>query len=209
MKKIIAIIFLVLISCLAGNSQSIFQSNVPSQSSDNNVYKYVSKLRLILHLKKLNNGYDSINIRIWYLVDLGYNEMYEIKKTKGVWAALHHRFFLTRNKNGELKVKKKEATVIQFKSKPDSLLQKLILLGIDTLHAEDQYKMEDVKIDGMIYCFEVGKRNSYSFFNSDNVYVQGKKYNQAAVALKIVKLMDYEFDIIKRRKEIWNPKKNR
>ena len=219
MKQLLTLI-LILFYSVSSRGQETSTSDT-SNDRNGGIFSYTNNLRKQLNLTDLTKGFDGIDIRIWYIVGPGYNEIYDLRKVRNKWKAYHRAIYFTdttiekeetRQTEYLIKhnVKKNEEQNISFKSNPDSFFYNLKNLGIDTLNFRENYDLEDMELDGRIFCFEVGEQNKYNYYDVVNISIRNKKYKQIILCAQIIDLMEKEFDVKSRRKSIllrWNKTK--
>ncbi len=155
-------------------------------------YNYVLKSQNELHQKTLLHYTNRTVLRFWSFTNLK-SSLTEISKIGVKWDMTKYDF--------KLHIKQQLSISNISKSKPsirtnlDSFLIRMTKLGFDTLTAQDNIKLEDVLVDGVLYCFEFSNEDKYNFYYYSNPKSQKNKYPQANIVSAILREFEAVIDI--------------
>jgi len=164
-------------------------------------YYLIKKYTKKAELRNLENGFDSICIRLWYIYGIGSSwQVVEIKKNSKEW--LSEFILLTADKN-----KKDSSTRIQKsilfekpKSGWDVFTKELFNYNITTLPTDELIKGYKRNTDGHFVIVEIATEKYYRIFNySDLNYNSNIK--EARVISDIMKLVEREFGVERLHKD--------
>lgn len=158
-------------------------------------YRNKPTVESLLGLNSLENGFDSLQIRIWY--GYGTNDTAQLvvfKKINTIWSGDFYTFIYILNEKGDsiLSIDKK----IQHKIPQtgwDSFIRKIIVLNILTLpdfHSIPGY-MEST--DGGTIIVEVGSQKKYRIYSYQLPSIHQNEFKEARDIVQILDLIDSEF----------------
>ena len=204
MKAVIAISLLVtlIVYCPAQtNSDSRgFIREIPTfgDGKPDLFYRLSQQKAKQLKLENLENGYDSLQIRIWYDYSLvTYRSLLIIKQTNSVWSAKAYRMSVDWNASKLTeKVAEKQEKILEPKHGWDNFIKQLFALQITTLpNMRDIPGLRDGWTDGVTYNVEVATKEQYRFYGYHLPEKFQDKYWQAKNMVDILKLVQEELEI--------------
>ena len=161
-----------------------------------------------LGLDSLQNGSDSLQIRIWY----GYStditrKLLVINKTNLFWtASLYTMTVIDRigtdlkEMNSPEKIRLEKTENLQPKNGWDRFINKILSLQIISL--PDMYSIPGMKVgveDGVTYSIEVAMRHKYRFYSYSNPDEIKEEYWQAKNMVDIIDLLETELEVRKEK----------
>ncbi len=210
---LILILAILLTSCseFAEKDQTKFKKEIPKNGDTSIFYKLIQKKARLLSLDSLQNGYDSLEIRIWTnSSEPVYSNLIVIKKANSIWTATNYIMsdWERPNTNDSIKImriKKLDpidntdtVEIIKIKNlKPigswDKFLSKLFALKIMTLpNMNDIPGLVDTWSDEFTYSIELATKNEYRFYNYHCPHNFQDKFWQAKNMVEIKKLIREE-----------------
>ncbi|MBI5219483.1 MAG: hypothetical protein HY958_11185 [Bacteroidia bacterium] len=175
---------------------NVFKRGIPQKNKNNSEYQsYILKQAKVQQLKidSLEDGYDSLEIRIWYNPSWSlYHYLFVLKFSNSIWAASIYKL--------EIKWNDRQLTEIivdvQINNKiPKNgwsiFLSKFFELKINELSPPIPCY---ITTDGTGYDVEVASKKQYSF-NSFQIPNNYKDYTQLKNLVTILKLIETEFGI--------------
>jgi hypothetical protein len=203
---IIITTLLLLTSCARHKSANEIQWT----RSDSDIF-YISTQDKVkqLGLDSLQNGSDSLQIRIWYDYSIvRTRKLFVIKRTNSIWTASLYTMSVTDKTEKDLqelnspeKIKLEKTENLQPKIGWDKFINKLLSLQIISL--PDMYSISGMKVgmeDGMTYCIEVAMKHKYRFYSYSNPNEIKEKYWQAKNMSDIINLLNSELEVLKENK---------
>lgn len=202
MKYLAAIILFIGIvtTCVAqpGIDTVRFYREIPVyKSGDTSLFYRIPKQHVKqLKLDQLENGFDSLEIRIWYNYSFISNRnVLIIKRQGGEWTATAFKMEVEWNAK-----KKTEWIIDREKERPepqngwDNFLTKLFALQVMTLPDMDRIPgLSDGWTDGVSYDVEVATKNQYRFYSYHLPEKFADHFPEAANMVKILELVEMEF----------------
>jgi hypothetical protein len=144
--------------------------DIPYHSDGTERGSYSTKQRFIKKIggDNLENGFDSMQIRIWtYYKDIDSLNLYVIKNTSGNWSATvyeaHYNYSFERNEESII-LKDSEGVSKTPKSGWKDFLQSLFELEIARLPDATKVRGTEGITDGNTFFIEVATNNSYRFY---------------------------------------------
>jgi len=203
-KLLTFLIFIISCSNHKTNLKSI-QSDTSKfklyDSSDVILYEMILDYSKELKIENLKNGYDSLQIRIWYDYSI-YPErkVVILKYNNSVWTATLYKMKLDTdidNYRDTLKTLKQFISVEKEdlipKNNWSSFINKLLTLKILNLPIVDELKGCTSEVDdGVEYLVEVASRNKYRFYTFANPETVKNDCWQAQNMIEILNLIDNE-----------------
>jgi len=159
-----------------------------------------------LKLESLKNGFDSLQIRIWFDYSIvPERRLFIIKRKKSKWIAISYKMTLNLDSTYQVDSLK---TIDKFKSikmeelKPkngwNNFMNKLLSLKITTLPNSEEIKgFESDMDDGILYMIEIATKDKYRFYYYENPEELKDKFWQAKNLVDIIQLIKSEFKIEK------------
>ncbi len=200
---IITILFVIYWAlCFAQNTAVIdkFRKEIPTwKDGDTDLFYNLSQQKAAqLKLDVLQNGYDSLQIRIWYNYPFTtLRKLFIIKRANSVWSATSYRMSVDWNPtNLTDSVMSKRKKTVSPKSGWADFVHKLLTLQIIQLpNMRDIPGLEDWWSDGENYNVEVSTKQLYRFYGYHLPEKFQDKYWQAKNMAEILKLVETEFSV--------------
>jgi hypothetical protein len=173
---------------LCGQNTSKFIKDISHYKSGEPTlyYSLIRDSEKKLKLDTIENGFDSLEIRIWYNYPKSYigNRILILKKQNNLWSAN----LFNRSKD----------SIVTMKPKSDwnTFLSKLYSYDILTL--PDMYEikgLEDNWVDGDSYCIEIADKYHYRLYHYHVPEEFKHKFQDVKKMVKILKLLKKEFGI--------------
>lgn len=173
----------------------VIKRKTPKEDSD--FFEYKRAQEKFLNLKSINNGYDSIQIRIHYGCFMGVSEYIVLRNNGTNWTAEAGEIREYYNDSSWLKLD----SVIWLKKQviPKSGWGKFIsrLFGLQILSLPDNNKIPGFHYyapsDGCYSSFEIATKKAYRYYDYDNPNMYDTIYWQAKNVLSILRLINHEF----------------
>ena len=199
MKKIITLLKVCLLLHLACASQQTFKKDIPLEKDGHIDYffKYISQDSKDLGLGFIENGYDSLQVRIWLGHSLAVNKnIIILKKNNGKWSGQLITYSYGHDeKNGKEFLNKKYIKEITPKSGWEYLTKKMMEFKILTLpNSNDILGYNDCGNDGIAYFFEIATLQKYRFYYYCNPGDNQSKFWEAKYVLEFSNLLENEFN---------------
>ncbi|MBY0537630.1 MAG: hypothetical protein K2P88_17370 [Chitinophagaceae bacterium] len=171
---------------------------VNPQSKDTSwSYREVRKVEKLIGLKSIQDGFDSLQIRIWIGYSSSEAQLVMLSRQDGVYSArlYHLRFFINEVIHDYDSVKSL-VTNIKPKSQWDSVIAKLISFDICSLPDSDEIENYPIIADGRGVIIETSTKKNYRFVRYLDPAI-GVKYNikEAEKVVNILNLLQSEFTI--------------
>jgi hypothetical protein len=166
------------------------------------LYESIKLIAFKMNLDTLENGFDSLQIRLWYgyaKTDSG--QLVVLKRLNHKWTAeLFLLVYHLSEKGNAFKSITQNSTLREPKSGWRSFIKNLLALGIMTL--PDMRKISNYPdiADGNSISVEVANINKYRFFKYLEPIIAQKESLEAKRMEQVVDLVEYEFDFIRLRK---------
>ena len=189
------LILLILFSVCFEFSKCQTINNLPKVDNAGWVeYNYILKSQNELHLQTLLRYTNRTVLRFWRFTNF-MSSLTEISKTGVKWDVIKYNFKLHIGQKLSLSniSQAKPSTRVNL----DSFLTRVTKLGFDTLAVQDNIKLEDVLVDGVLYCFEFSDKSKYNFYCYSNPISQKDKYPQANIVSAILKELEAVINIQK------------
>ena len=166
----------------------------PSKDDTSYLFMAIREDERKLGLQNLENGYDSLEIRIWLGHSLAIKRNIVIIQRHGNnWNGRLVTFTKTglENLHGKFKTEVKEMTP---KSGWDCFIRNLLLSRLTTLpDANDIIGYTSCGEDGLPYYFEIATRDTYRFLAYCNIDDNVEKFGEARYVADISRLVEKEF----------------
>lgn len=199
MKYLMMIALLVFLKpCTGQEVESVtpFRREIPARRNGEPdlFYQLAQQKARQLGIDSLQNGYDSLQIRIWYDPALRTaRKLLVLKKADATWSATLYTMTVDWDGVAET-VKSKTVETLSPKQGWESFLGQLFSLQILTLpHMHDIPGLRDGFTDGYSYNVEVATKDHYRFYGYHLPEYFQDKYVQARNMVDILKLMDAAF----------------
>lgn len=197
--KIIIPIILIISGCYGQSRQvkSEINKEIPiwNDGEVDLFYKLTKQKGEQLKLKDLEEGFDSLQIRIWFdysLID--FRELYIFNYQETKWEGAYY-FMRTDWDSSKLteRITESKRKIITPKSGWKDFTNKLFEFKITTLpNMADIEGLEDGWTDGTTYNVEIGTKNHYRFY-SYHVPSEFTQFWQARNMVEVLKLIKEEF----------------
>jgi hypothetical protein len=181
------------------NSEGNFMKEIPRYSTGELelFYKLAQQKAKQLGLENLENGFDGIQIRIWYDYALVFNrELLVLKNVNSQWSAIHYDFAVDWNYKKLTEtiktVKKRELTP---SSGWNNFIKELFDLKIEFLPNMTDVPGLSLGTDGITYNIEFASKNKYRFYGYHLPELHQNKAWQAKNMVDILKLLERELGI--------------
>jgi len=201
MKSLLLVItiFLSLYSCLAqpNSDTTKFKIDIPilRDGSPSVFYSIDQELVNRFSLDNLQNGFDSIQIRIWFdHSNYSFQKLIVLKRVKETWTAdLYIIEWNVYDYIGTLKITNQGT--LSPRNGWNVFISKLFSLQITTLPNMDNIPgLWDDWLDGKSYSFEIATKTQYRFY-SYHLPEHFQEFWQAKNVLQILKLIEEELGI--------------
>ncbi|MBS1564659.1 MAG: hypothetical protein JST39_09735 [Bacteroidetes bacterium] len=160
-------------------------------------YKIKLKRETKLHIDRLENGYDSIQVRIWYGPFQYMNrDLVIIKYSKGAWSGEHFIYTVDWQESAKEVIITKKRRPVAPKSGWADFTRNLFADSITTL--PDMHKipgLNDGILDGMNYYVEVATADSYRFYTYHEPSLFEQEFPQARKMMDVIRLLKQEFGV--------------
>lgn len=165
---------------------------------ESNVYKFIMQMANKLNIEKLDNGFDSIQIRIWCSYSFkDTSQMLVLKKVNNNWVSnIYTIFFKSDTSQFE--------TIDTLISKQSNLIPKsgwkIFTDNLFDLKIKDLPDMDSLPgnefdiIEGNVFSVEVATKNKYRLYTYVNPYEFEKIWWQAKNMENILQLIEKEFN---------------
>ena len=205
MKRYYHLVFIVILalnlSCSQNkiNTNRIFMREIPKYSNGEVelFYKLAGQKGKQLGLENLDNGFDGVQIRLWYDYSLTINrELLVLIKNDSRWTAAYFDFTVDWNYKKQTEtIKKVIKKELSPKSGWVSFISELYQLKIDTLPNMVDIPGLSLGTDGITYNIEYADKDKYRFFGYHLPELHQNKAWQAKNMVAILKLVEKEFGI--------------
>ncbi|MFN8297523.1 MAG: hypothetical protein U0T75_00360 [Chitinophagales bacterium] len=198
-----AVLILVLLaSCSAPirNDIAVFRRDIPvsKYGEPDLFYSLAQQKAKQLKLDSLQNGFDSLQIRIWYDYSLiGLRQLVIIKRAQKAWTATCYMLEVEWDSDMRTEeIKKQTRILLSPKSGWDDFLKQLFGLQTVTLpNMNDIPGLVDGWTDGTTYSVEVATMQQYRFYYYHLPVKFQDKFWQARDMVEILKLVKSELGI--------------
>ena len=143
-----------------------------------------------LHL--IENGFDSLFIRIWYLNDT--IQVLDFKNEHGVWTGVLHKL-MTEQNNDSIRIIKTTSEKISPKSGWPYFIDNLFSQGIITLPDISELPVYGIPTHGFFLDVEVATRTKYRIYTY-GIPEQSIDIMEVSNIMDIMKLIENEFGIL-------------
>ena len=187
------------LSCQRKSQKSIVEKDIPIwyENKPDLFYQLISKKSKQLKLDKLENGFDSLQIRIWYDFALSNKDKllilkYKNSKWKGFYYSLNVEWNAYKLTN---KVKKARKFEVQPKSGWESFITKIFENKIESLpNMKDINGLVDRWSDGKTYSIEIATKSKYRFYKY-HLPEKFLEFEEVKNMTEILKVIESEFGI--------------
>lgn len=199
------LLFLIIIicssSCQRKSRKTIVEKDIPIwyENKPDLFYQLISQKSKQLKLDKLEKGFDSLQIRIWYDSALSNRDklvIFKLKdfKWKGFYYSLNVEWNAYKLTN---KVKKSHKIEIHPKSGWKIFISKILENKIESLpNMKDINGLVDRWSDGKTYSIEIATKSKYRFYNY-HLPEKFLEFEEAKNMVEILKVIESEFGIKK------------
>ena len=180
-----------------GDSTSEFKKEIPTYIGGNvDIFYQLAKDRQKqLGLDSLENGFQDLQIRVWYNSSLVKERKLIVITNKDTnWTAAIYDLQVDWDGKTETILSKKIRNVSPKSGWP-TFSKKLLDLQIVTLPNQDDVEGYSAGDDGITYSVEVGMKNQYRFYSYWQPQEYHDKFWQAKNMTEILKLFETELDI--------------
>jgi len=156
------------------------------------LYRKFAKETSLLGIENLEEGFDSIQLRIWMPESIkNKREVVIISNTKKKgWEAKIGRFYSIGNlDSNNMKIIDMEWKIVKPKSGWKFFLDSIFKLHITSLPDITHIKGYEVGADGDVFTFEIGIQNKYRFYQYWEPFLYQKKFWQALESVEIIQLL--------------------
>ena len=210
-KLFITSIFCCLIcfSSCNNNPKAISKESPKTQKFIRDIPKYKNGVLLNFYfkedihkanLKNIENGFDSICIRLWYMYAFGPWQIVEIKKNSKEWTGEFILLTEALNKNDSSWAIQKSNSFKMPRSGWDEFMNELFSKGVTTLPTDFLITGYQFNTDGDVFAVEVATKNYYRIYNYGSL-----KFNlnlrEARTMADIILLIEKEFGVERLHKE--------
>lgn len=202
------IVLIIICFCAIGNSncQSKKTVEIPLNKKGNFVlgYNLTKKYNKILGLPPLEEGYDSLQLRIWCTYgNLKKTHLILISNNDGKWNGTLYRLLINRKADSDTSyfLEKEEKRKVTPKSGWEQLTNNMNELKITVLPSYEYLPGYGIGVDGEFYMIEIATRNKYRFYDYFDPQNEAKDFKEAAALEKFLKILEYEFSF--QRNEIF------
>jgi hypothetical protein len=199
--NIVVLLVAFFVSCSGQtNSSTTFKKEIPVWYNGelDPYYQSTQKNATLLKIDSLQDGFDSLQIRIWYdyaLLSIG--DLLIIKRSNAGWTAISYSLERDLDKPDSIRRLTVEKTdTLKPKNGWDSFLNRLFALQITTLPNMDSIPgLQDDWTDGVTYCVEIATKKQYRFYSYHLPDKFQDKYWQAKNMVDILKLIQTELQV--------------
>jgi hypothetical protein len=165
-------------------------------------YKNKSGVENKIGLSNLENGFDSLQIRVWYAyASCDTSQLFLLKRKEGKWAAeLYTLIYRLNESDGSLMSIDKEVLIKTPKSGWQSFTGKIVELGIASLPDSKKIAGYPDFADGNSIIVEVSSGFKYRIYSYKEPSKVMDEINEARKIEEILKLIESEFDFTRLRK---------
>ena len=159
-------------------------------------YREDKEMQKLLGLDSLEDGFNALQIRVWYNLFGKERRMVEITNKDSVWSAAVY-IFRGRTENGTTAIASKEINQVTPASGWAYFSKRLLDLKILTLPHSfdiDGYAMAS-PFDGDIYSVELATKNQYRFYDYGNPAMLDRSFWQAKNMVDILQLFKDELNV--------------
>lgn len=204
-------IFLIAIGCSEEKSSDEKEEFIKDVSVDESGrpafgYDRLDQKIEFLKLENLQDGFDSLAIRIWYEPQLLMeNELIEIKNQNGNWSGLHIVIGSKRIEGTDSLKLEELRDKITPKSGWLNLIKQLDsknIMSLPNMRAIEN--LEDNWTDGVCYNVEISTKSKYRYYSYHLPEYFQDNFSEARNMVDILKIVEVEFDI---PNKLINPKR--
>jgi hypothetical protein len=160
-------------------------------------YKLSKQKAEQLSLENIDNGFEGIQIRIWYDYALVFNrDLIVFKMVNNIWSGTHYDLTVDWNyKKLTETIKNSKKQNLTPKSGWQNFIKQLFELKIDTLPNMTSIPGLSLATDGIMYNIEYADKEKYRFYGYHLPQNHQEKAWQAKNMVNILKLIEKEFGI--------------
>jgi hypothetical protein len=165
------ILFTLLFRCTNGKRLAIGKHDEFKRQVDAGHYSYqdAKSIGKFLNLDSIENGYDSLQIRLWiYPALLNRRDLYLLKRAKGRWSAMHYVVAVESESEADrIRYILKDSATVAPMSGWNQFIETVYALDIITLPNMEQIPINDnIYDDGWNYSIELATKKFYRFYSS-------------------------------------------
>jgi len=175
-----------------------FKKEIPiyKDGSVNIFYSLAKARQKELKLDNLENGFDNLQIRVWYNFALVREmKLVEITNKDKNWTATVYNLQVDWDGETETLLSKKVKQVTP-KSGWSNFSKKLLDLKVLTLPDQDDLPNYHIGMDGRTYNVELATKNQYRFYSYWVPQAYQEKFWQAKNMVNILKLLEQELGVL-------------
>jgi len=189
---------MILSNLNAQNNQQIVTDMYYESHGKSIVFDRVKEVRNSLKLDTLENGYDSIQLRLWLTPSRSDEfQVFCLKRKNHIWSSVCYDVSAFFNKNRDsILFYKKEAHQLAPKSSWETIFKKLVKLNVLTLPDFRKLKKYPKPFDGgNSITIEIATIKWYKIYMFQEPNYNKKKFKEAQDLDNILKLISYEFNL--------------
>lgn len=185
------------------DTSGIFSKEIPTYEDGRHkgdtdyIFKDIRRMASELRLDSIENGFDSLQIRIWLGHSMAIRKNIVIlKKINGKWSAQLVTYSEgQKGKTLQLFIEKKTIKSVHPLSGWDVIIKKINALEILTLPNDGDLKdYNGCGMDGIAYYFETSTKRQYRFFYYCNPEDNVGRFREAKNVLEFASVLENEFD---------------
>ena len=187
-EKIVLSIFLLLFRPAVSQVDNSFYKEIPHYKSGEIIsyYSTIKKYENMFKLDTIENGFDSLQIRVWYHYPKFRTpkNVFILKKQNNTWTTMLYS------------LDKDSLIIINPKSNLNMVIHSILKNKIMTLPNMDDIKgLEDGYVDGESYTIEISDKNHYRLYHYHVPEVFEVKFKDVKRLVNILKIIKAEFNI--------------
>jgi hypothetical protein len=177
-------------------NQDTVKKDIPTRKQSQSYRQLAQQIESKLGLYSIENGFDSLEIRVW----LGYagsnnEQLLIIKKDTDRWTAnLSHLTFIYSDKGDSIQAISKTSVEKSPKSGWYQLLDSLNKLEIVTLRDMADIPNYETATDGSTITVEIAAKRQYRIYSYQNPYYMQSEFNDAKKIEQVIQFLEREFD---------------
>jgi hypothetical protein len=180
------------------NPTDTFLFDLPK--NDTSILRLKRKNDRLLNLPSIENGFDSIQIKIYFGCALGVDFLVTLSNSNRKWTAELSKPEYDNSSGGEIRRASRKIIYADPKSGWKSLIRELFELKILTLPDDDDIPNLEKQYpsDGCGVAVEIATKKVYRIYNYENPYMYIKEHLEPQKIMRIIGLLANEFDLEKR-----------
>ena len=187
-EKIVLSIFLLLFRPAVSQVDNSFYKEIPHYKSGEIIsyYSTIKKYENMFKLDTIENGFDSLQIRVWYHYPKFRTpkNVFILKKQNNTWTTMLYS------------LDKDSLIIINPKSNLNKVIHNILKNKIMTLPNMDDIKgLEDGYADGESYTIEISDKNHYRLYHYHVPEIFERKFKDVKRLMNTLKIIRAEFNI--------------